>query len=431
MNTTQILQKLIQFDTTNPPGNEYLVINWARDLLAEHGIESTLLAKDPSRPNLLARLKGTGNAPPLLLQGHVDVVTTEGQDWEHPPFGGEIHDGYVWGRGALDMKGAVAMMIAAFLKAKDENVKLPGDVILCLLADEEAGGEFGAQFLVEEHPDYFEGVKFALGEFGGFSMETSGTTFYPIMVAEKQICWTRITLRGPGGHGSMIHHGTAMSRLGQVLRTLDKNLLPFHVTPPVRMMIEAMADALPAPKSTFMRQMLNPKLASGVIGLMGEAGKNMLPLLHNTVNPTIVRGGDKINVIPSEITLDLDGRLLPGLTPDQMLAELHSLLGDDLEIEVIRHDPGPAEPNMAFFDALAGILKKQDPQGHPVPFVISGVTDARHFSRLGIQTYGFTPMNLPSDFRFASTVHAANERVPADALDFGTQAIFEALQVSN
>jgi acetylornithine deacetylase/succinyl-diaminopimelate desuccinylase-like protein len=214
-----------------------------------------------------------------------------------------------------------------------------------------------------------------------------------------------------------------------MLQTLDEKLLPYHVTPPVRMMIEAMADALPTPKGTFVRQMLNPKLASGVTRMMGDAGKNLLPLLHNTVNPTIVRGGDKINVIPSEITLDLDGRLLPGFQPDQMLAELRGLLGDDLEVEILRHDPGPPEPNMDGFGALADILKKHDPDGHPVPFVISGVTDARHFARLGIQTYGFTPMILPEDYDFASTVHAANERVPVDALDFGAQAIFEALKV--
>ena len=430
LNPAEILQALIRFDTTNPPGNEHLAIHWVRDLLAQYGIESTLLAKDPARPNLLARLKGSGNAPPLLLQGHVDVVTTAGQDWKYPPFGGEIHDGYLWGRGALDMKGAVAMMIAAFLKAKAENTKLPGDVILCLLADEEAGGNFGAKFLVEEHADYFAGVRFALGEFGGFSMNVSGSTVYPIMVSEKQICWLRVTLRGPAGHGSMLHRGGAMARLGQVLQTLDRQMLPLHVTPPVRQMITAMADALSFPKNVLIRQVLNPALSASVIGMMGDTSKAIQPLLHNTVNATIVHGGHKVNVIPSEITLNLDGRLLPGFKPEQMLAEIHTLLGDDLEIEVFRYDPGPKAPNMENFDALAKILKEQDPQGHPIPFVISGVTDARFFSRLGIQTYGFTPMVLPDDFKFAATIHAANERIPVAALDFGTQAIFRAFQVA-
>jgi acetylornithine deacetylase/succinyl-diaminopimelate desuccinylase-like protein len=424
----EILQNLIQFDTTNPPGNEYLAINWARDLLADAGIESTLLAKDPQRPNLIARIKGNGSAPPLLLQGHVDVVTTAGQDWKYPPFGGEIHDGYIWGRGALDMKSGVAMMMAAFLKAHQEKVPLPGDVILCLLADEEAGGDFGAKFLVEEHPEQFEGVRFAFGEFGGFTMEIAGETFYPIMVAEKQVCWLRITLRGPAGHGSMVHRGGAMARLGQVLQTLDQNMLPVHITPPVRQMVSMMAEGVSFPTNLILKQLLNPALSDQVLGLMGEAGKTFLPLFHNTVNATIVYGGDKVNVIPSEISLELDGRLLPGYKPEQMLAELSNLLGSDLEIEVVRHDSGPTEADMALFDTLAGILKEKDPNGHPIPLVLMGVTDARFFSQLGIQTYGFLPMTLPNEFKFTSVVHAADERIPVEAMDFGTQAIFEALQ---
>jgi len=427
-NPAEILQTLIRFDTTNPPGNEYLANNWARDQLLEAGIESTLVAKDPKRPNLIARLKGNGTAPPLLLQGHVDVVTTEGQNWAHPPFGAEIHDGYIWGRGALDMKSGVAMMLAAFLKAHQEKVSLPGDLILCLLADEEAGGDFGAKFLVEEHPEQFEGVRFAFGEFGGFTMEISGETFYPIMVAEKQVCWLKIILHGPAGHGSMIHQGGAMARLGQILQTLDKNMLPVHITPQIRQMISMMAEGVSFPTSIILKQLLNPALSDRVLGLMGEAGKTFMPLFHNTVNATIVHGGDKVNVIPSEIFLELDGRLLPGYKPEHMLAELRKLLGSDLEIEVVRHDPGPAEANMALFDTLAGILKEKDPDGHPVPLVLTGVTDARFFSQLGIQTYGFLPMTLPNDFKFTSVVHAADERIPVEAMDFGTQAIYEALQ---
>jgi acetylornithine deacetylase/succinyl-diaminopimelate desuccinylase-like protein len=424
----EILQNLIRFDTTNPPGNEYLVNNWVREQLAEAGIESTLLSKDPHRPNLIARIKGNGTAPPLLLQGHVDVVTTKGQKWTHPPFGGEIHDGYIWGRGALDMKSGVAMMVAAFLKAHQEKASLPGDVILCLLADEEVGGDFGAKFIVEEHPEHLEGVQFAFGEFGGFSMDIAGQTFYPIMVAEKQVCWLRITLRGPAGHGSMVHRGGAMARLGQILQTLDRNMLPVHITPPVRQMFSMMAEGVSFPTSFALKQLLNPALSDRVLGLIGEAGKNFMPLFHNTVNATIVHGGDKVNVIPSEITLDLDGRLLPGFKPEQMLAELRQLLGADLEIEVVRHDPGPAEANMALFDTLSKILKEKDPNGHPIPLVLSGVTDARFFSQLGIQTYGFLPMTLPNEFKFASVIHAADERIPVDAMDFGAQAIFEALQ---
>jgi acetylornithine deacetylase/succinyl-diaminopimelate desuccinylase-like protein len=424
----QILQTLIRFDTTNPPGNEYLAIDWARETLAQAGIESTTLAKDPARPNLIARIKGRGDSPPLLLQGHVDVVTTRGQQWEHPPFGGEIHEDCIWGRGTLDMKGAVAMMMSAFLQAHHSQASLPGDVILCLLSDEEAGGDFGAKFLVDEHPEQFEGVRFALGEAGGFSLGIAGKVFYPIMVAEKQMCWMKITLHGSGGHGSMVHRGGTMAQLGKILSTLEKHALPLHLTPPVEDMFSGITSALAFPASAIMQLLLNPVTNGPVMKILGNSGTLFEPLFHNTVNATIVRGGDKVNVIPSEITLELDGRLLPGLAPELMRSELTALLGSGFDLEIVRHDPGPAEADMSHFQTLVEIMKEVDPNGHPVPFVMIGVTDARHFSRLGIQTYGFTPMKLPASFNFASLAHGANERIPVEALAFGTQAIYQAME---
>jgi len=424
----EILQSLIRFDTTNPPGNEGELIAWVKSLLSQAGIESQTYQKFPNRPNLIARLKGEGNAPPLLLQGHADVVTTKNQNWEHPPFSGEIIDGYVWGRGALDMKGAVAMMISAFLRAKINNVKLPGDVILTILADEENGGIAGASFLVDEHPELFKNVRYALGEFGGFTMNTAGKRFYPIMVAEKQICWMKLTFRGAGGHGSMVHRGGAMSKLGKALSTLDKSNLPTHITSPAKLMFESMASALPFPQGQIIRLLLKPSLTDSILKVLGKNAALFIPLLHNTVNPTIVKGGEKVNVIPSEITLELDGRLLPGYSSDDMIAELRELLGNDFEIEIIASDQGPSEPDMGLFPTLGNIIKEADPTGHPIPFFLSAVTDARFFSKLGIQTYGFTPMQLPEDFDFSSLIHAANERIPVDAVDFGTDAIYKALQ---
>ncbi|MFN2234828.1 MAG: M20/M25/M40 family metallo-hydrolase [Anaerolineales bacterium] len=423
----EILQALIRFDTTNPPGNEYLAINWARDFLANSGIECTLLAKDPNRPNLIARLKGSGSAPPLLLQGHVDVVTTAGQDWKVPPFSAEIQDNFIWGRGTLDMKGAVAMMLSAFVKAHHESANLPGDVILCLLADEEASGNFGAKYLVEEHAAIFKDVRYALGEAGGFSLEIMGKTFFPIMVAEKQICWTKITLHGAAGHGSMIHRGGTMAQLGKILQTLDKKRLPAHITKPVTEMIMGIAGGLSFPANVLLKQLINPIFTDRILNSMGGSGKLFEPLFHNTVNATIVHASDKINVIPAEVILELDGRLLPGLNPENMKQELWNLLGRKIDIEIVHHDAGPSEPDMGLFPVLSDVLRKRDPDGHPIPFVMMAVTDARFFSKLGIQTYGFTPMQLPSDFKFTELAHAANERIPIDAVDFGTQAIYEVL----
>ncbi len=427
-NPTTLLQTLVRFDTTNPPGNEMECINWAKDILASAGIESQIYAKDPNRGNLIARIKGEGKAPPLLLQGHVDVVTTAGQDWDHPPFSGDIIDDYIWGRGTLDMKGAVAMMMSAVLQAHQENIPLPGDVILCLLADEEAGGNYGAKFLVEEHPEIFEGVQYALGEAGGFSLDIMGKTFYPIMVAEKQICWTKFIIKGPGGHGSMIHRDGTMAQLGEILQTLNDNRLPVNICKPVRDMFTGISSALSFPANFLVKQMLNPAFTDRMLGLMGAPGKLFEPLFHNTINATIVSASDKVNVIPAQVKLELDGRLLPGQTPADMTRELRALLGHDFEIEIVRHDTGPTQLNMGLFPVLADILTDQDSSGHPIPFVMMGVTDARFFSKLGIQTYGFTPMQLPADFKFASSVHAANERIPVAAMEFGTNAMLEALK---
>ncbi len=201
-----------------------------------------------------------------------------------------------------------------------------------------------------------------------------------------------------------------------------------HVTPVARRFIETMAAASPFPTGTILRGLLDPRLTDRMLDLLRSKGRVFDPVLHNTVNATIVRGGEKINVIPSEVTVELDGRLLPGYTPADMIAELRELVGEDVEFEVIRHDPGPPEPDMGLFDNLAGILREADPDGIPVPLLFPAITDARFFSRLGIQTYGFLPMKLPAGFNFSQTIHAADERIPAEALSFGADAIYKALQ---
>ena len=425
---TELLQRLIQFDTTNPPGNEFECISYINDLLTEAGIETINLSCKPERPNLIARLHGQGKAPPLLLYGHVDVVSTENQKWQYPPFDGEVINGYVWGRGALDMKGGVSMMLAAFLRAKAENLRLPGDVILTIVSDEEAFGNFGAKYLVENHSDLFEGVRYAIGEFGGFTLNIGKRRFYPIMVAEKQICWMKAVLRGQGGHGSIPVRRGAMAKLSRLLQQLDKHRLPVHITPVAHLMLKTMASTLGGLTGLILRQLMNPVLTNSVLNLLGERGCLFDPLLHNTVSATILHGSHKFNVIPSEISVELDGRLLPGSHPDDMIAELRQIIGNEVELEVIRYDPGPAAPDMGLFDTLADILREVDPDGIPVPLLLSGTTDGRLFSRLGIQTYGFLPMQLPEDFNFIRTIHAADERITVEALNFGANAIYKLLQ---
>lgn len=422
-----LLQKLIQFDTTNPPGNERECVLFVRDLLAEVGIESQLFGKSAERPNLVARLLSQGNSPPLMLYGHVDVVTTEDQPWTHPPFEGSLVDGFVWGRGALDMKGGIAMIIAALLRAKLDGLRLPGDIVLTIVCDEETGGDLGSKYLVENHPEQFTNIRYALGEFGGFPFTVGTQRFYPIQVAEKQICWIKATFRGPGGHGSMPVRDGAMAKLGRFLVELNKRRLPVHITPITNLMIGTIASTIGGINGLILRQLLNPVLTDSVLGVLAERGRVFDPLLHNTVSPTVLHGSPKINVIPSEVSVELDGRLLPGYGPDDLLSELRQKT-DGVEFHVFRYDPCPGEPDMGMYDKLAGILREADPTGVPMPWLLSGSTDARYFSRLGIQTYGFLPMQLPDDFNFITFIHAANERIPVTALDFGVNVMYRMLQ---
>lgn len=422
-NPVALLQKLIRFNTVNPPGDEAGCIDFIKNLLEEAGFETTILAKNPKRPNLVTRLPGTGEAPPFLLYGHIDVVTVGNQEWQYPPFEGLIREGFVWGRGALDMKGPLAMMLTALIRCQTNGYKPKGDLILAVVCDEEDEGLYGADFLTEEHGDLFEGVRYAIGEIGGFSMHVSGQRFYPIMVAEKQKCTLKATIKGPSGHGSLPLRNGAMAKLGILLNNLNSQKLPIHITPVVKRMIEGFASGMSFPANIIVKQLLNPFLADLVIDLLGDNGKFFESVLHHTVNATIVSGGDKINVVPDQITLELDGRLLPGADPSELIREINRIKGTDIDFEVTTYIPGPGEVDLALFPLLASILKEFDQKAIPVPFLIGGATDARYFSKLGIQTYGFTPMILPQGMDFSKLVHAANERIPVEALEFGVNTI--------
>jgi len=322
----------------------------------------------------------------------------------------------------------VAMMLAAFMSVAAAGAEPPGDVILCLLSDEEAGSDLGANYLVTAHPELFTDVRYALGEFGGFTMDLAGRRFYPIMVAEKQVCWTLARIRGPAGHGSLAVRGGTSRKLGQLLRRLDRRRLPVHVTPVVRAMVEAIAAALPAAMAVPLRGLLQPALSDRLLDVLGERASFFDPLLHNTANANIISVGEKINVVPGEASVQLDCRLLPGFGPEQLFAELRALSGVELELEIIRHDPIAAVPDLGMFDTLAGVLRELDASARPVPMLLPAATDGRFFARLGIQTYGFLPMPLPAELHFMRLIHAENERVPVEAIEFGTRAIARVLE---
>jgi len=312
------------------------------------------------------------------------------------------------------------------LRAHEAGEKPPGDIILAIVSDEEVDGSHGARFLTENHAELFDGVKYAIGEGGGVSLEMGGEKFYTVMVAEKQICSVRATVRGKAGHGSMPRRGGATAKLAKMLNLLENQRLPVHITPVSDQMLSTIGNSLTFPTNLAMKMLLNPTFTDRVLDALGDKGLLINPLLHNTVSPNIIRGGNKINVIPAEISVDLDGRLLPQFTPDDMLAELSALLGDDVELEVTHYDKGAGTPDMTLYPLLADILQKADPSGTPIPMLLSGVTDGRFFSRIGIQTYGYLPTEIPGEL--INTIHAANERVPVAAMEFGTNAISEVLR---
>ncbi len=426
----ELLQHLIRYDTTNPPGNEAECIAYINSLLTGAGINPIILAKDPARPNLVARIAGRGEAAPLLVFAHVDVVTTQNQDWKYPPFDGQIADGCVWGRGALDNKGGAAMSICAFLRMKEAGWLPAGDVILAIVCDEEKGGEYGSRYLVDSHPEVFTGVRYAIGEAGGFTFYIGKQKLYPIMVAEKQYTMLNILVHGLAQYATaaMTRGGTS-AKTGELLTRLDKGRSPAHVTPVTRQMIEAISSSMPFPSGLVLRQLLKPVLTDPILGLLGPAGQSMSPLFHNTYAVIGVNGGEQDITTPAKIVVSLALGLLPSVSTDEAIEEVRKIAGPGYEYEILYPgEPGPENPNMDLFDTLGQILHEADPNATTVPLMLTAPSDARHYNRLGIQTYGFQPVKLPPEIQFEKLAHAPDERVPVEALEFGTQALYKLYQ---
>ena len=427
----ELAQRLIRFDTSNPPGQERECALWLKSMLDTHRIDAQLLhpPEQPERCNVVARIPGRGDAPPLLLQGHIDVVGIHGQRWDRDPFGGQIAEGCVWGRGAVDMKGGLSMMLHALLQARYSDKPPPGDIILAAVADEEMGGRQGAAYLVHEHPHLFDEVKHAFGELGAFTTHIRGHRFYPIMVAEKHICRIRVTFVGQGGHGSQIHRNTAMSRAARALRRMERRHPPFRLVGATRAMLEAMSEKLSMREGMALRMAMNPNTTGMALTMMGEkVGKMLEPMLRDTISPTIIEGGKQENAVPSEVQILLDCRLLPGSTRSDIVREVMALAGEHAEIHVERYEDGPPTVDMSLMPYLANLLETADPGSKAIPFMVAGGTDAKWFHELGIDTYGFTPMRLPPDLDFMSLFHGPNERIPIDALNFGADLMHQAIQ---
>ena len=425
------LQALLRIDTTNPPGNETPAAEYLADYFTQQGLAPTLIGETPDRKNVIARLKGTGAKPPLLLAAHLDVVPAEPESWTHPPFAGEIHDGYLWGRGAIDMKHMAVMSALVVARLKQEGVTPERDLIFAGVADEEAGCDHGSRWLVDHHPELVR-AEYALGEAGGFSVRLNGRVIYPIQVAEKGAVWMKLRATGRPGHGSMPRENNAIAKIGAAVAKLAETRLPQHRTQVVERYLHAVAKTQKFPASALLKRLHNPSVASFLLRRAPDKGvaAAMAAMLSNTAVPTVLHGGVKTNVIPGFAEAWVDGRSLPGQSAADLIREIKGVIGHDIAIDVERDMP-PVEidPQSPLWDTMVAALEKHDPDGVPVPYLAPGFTDAKSWSRLGTRCYGFMPVRFPDDgVKFADLFHGHDERIPVDGLRWGVDVLYDVVR---
>ncbi len=415
----EICRDLIRIDTTNfgdgsGPGERKAAEHVAA-LLDEVGIEPELFEGVAGRTNVIARWGGTGSdqRDPLLLHGHLDVVPADADDWRVHPFSGEIQDGYVWGRGAVDMKDFDAMLLSV-VRARTRAGALPErPTVLCFTADEEAGGHQGAEQIVLQRPDLLEGCTEGVGEVGGFSATIRDQRFYLVEAAEKGMAWMRLTATGNAGHGSMRHPDNAVTRLAEAVARIGRHPWPVRLTPSMQVLLASVGEVAGVEAT--------PENAETLVEEFGSAARMLGAVIKNTANPTMLDAGYKVNVVPGEATARVDGRFLPG-HQDEFLATLAELAGDDIRIEFDSLQNGlETSFDGSLVDAMTASVLAEDPGARVAPYLMSGGTDAKHWDKLGIRCFGFTPLRLPADLDFTALFHGVDERVPTDALEFGAR----------
>jgi acetylornithine deacetylase/succinyl-diaminopimelate desuccinylase-like protein len=417
-----ICRDLLRIDTTNTGDNETSAgerkaAEYVAGKLADAGLEPHLHESRPGRASVVARFEGEDRSrDALLVHGHLDVVPADPAEWSVPPFAGEIKDGYLWGRGAIDMKDFDAMVLALVRQMRREGRKPPRDVVLAFVADEEAGSTYGAKFLVEEHAAYFDGCTEAIGEVGGFSVSLGGDErFYLIETAQKGIDWLRLHARGRPGHGSMINDDNAVTAVAEAVARVGRHKFPIVLTATVRAFLEEVADAL-----GIELDLEDPEAALGKIGpIVTMIGAT----IRNTANPTRLAAGYKDNVIPGKASATIDCRTLPGQS-ELFERQLREVIGPDIEVEYIHRQPGLETTfDGPLVEAMCAALKAEDPHARPVPYMLSGGTDAKQFAKLGIRCFGFSPLRLPADLNFGALFHGVDERVPVEGLKFGVRVL--------
>jgi acetylornithine deacetylase/succinyl-diaminopimelate desuccinylase-like protein len=424
---TTTLQDLLRFDTTNPPGNETLCIEYIAAKLNREGSEPVVLESAPGRGNLVARLKGDGSLPPLLLMGHVDVVPAEADKWQRAPFSGDLVDGIVWGRGAVDMKQMVAMELLTLLLVKRENIPLKRELIFMANADEETGGHFGAWWMVKHHPDLIR-AEYAINEGGATSIVLDKQVYYVCSTAEKGSA--RFTLRSHGvpGHASQPNRNNALLPLARAVANLIETPLPLRVCKSARAHVEAMARGVEGELCANVLGLLDPaqhERALAALPLAEPQKRRLFAALHNTAVPTILKAGSKINVIPGEAECQVDCRILPGTTRESLEQELRAVIGNHVEIEFGPIFPAlESDPNSPLFETIRQSVEKHEKGARLVPGLITGGTDAKSVTQLGTKVLGFVPMRYEGP-SMTGLGHNHNERVSVANLEFGTRILYD------
>lgn len=422
-----LVSSLIRFDTSNTgepetTKGEAECARWVADRLAEVGFQPEYLESGaPGRGNVFARLPGADpSRGALLIHGHLDVVPAEAADWSVHPFSGTVSDGYVWGRGAVDMKDMCGMMLAVARHFKRAGIVPPRDLVFAFVADEEHGGKFGAHWLVEHRRDLFARVTEAIGEVGGFSVtvprrDGGQRRLYLIETAEKGLCWMRLTARGRAGHGSMVHEDNAVTAVAEAVARLGRHEFPLVLTDTVEQFLTAVSEETGL---SFDRDDLE-----GSVAKLGPMARMLGATLRDTANPTMLKAGYKANVIPASAEAVVDCRVLPGRRA-AFEAEVDALIGPDVTREWISDLPSYETTfDGALVDAMNAAVLSVDPDARTVPYMLSGGTDAKAFAALGIRCFGFAPLRLPPELDFAALFHGVDERVPVDALHFGTRVL--------
>ncbi len=408
-----ICRDLVRIESTNPGKGEREAAEHVSALLTDMGLTPHVSETDKGRTSVVARVEGEDrDRDALLVHGHLDVVPVQASDWTYPPFAGEIHDGMLWGRGTVDMKDMVAMTLAVAEGWHRAGAKPPRDVVLAFTADEEAGGTKGAKDLVENHADHFEGVTEAIGEVGGFSVTVrDDLRLYLVQTAEKGIEWLRLTARARAGHGSMVHPDNAVTQLATAVSKIGTYDHPVQLTPTAQRFLEEITEVLGIP--------LDPTDADTAVAKLGNISRMVGASLRNTSNPSMLEAGYKVNVIPGEAIGQVDCRFLPD-HGEELLEIIRELCGPTIDITSTHSD---IAVETAFegdiVEAMGAALRTEDPHARTVPYMMSGGTDAKHFSTLGIRCFGFAPLLLPPDLDFSALFHGVDERVPTAGLEFG------------